>query len=182
MISKRLRGDRATSARRGGRADARRPLLPLLAANPQPPGANATRSARSSWPFDAELVEQHLRVGLGPESYATPRYRVEGLLEVLLAIELDRQLLAAERGNQRVPGRRCRRGIAHVVEDGAPAADDVKEQDVVLERIRADTPITTVGLGAERPPACALSALISRRWGGLAGIAGILPSILQKQQ
>src|SRR5215510_5237905 len=86
--------------------------------------------------LDPELVEQDLRVGLGPQADAPGRRGVERLLEHLLAVELDREFLAAQRGDQRVPGLRGSRRVADGVEDRTLAAHDVEEQDVVLERVR----------------------------------------------
>jgi len=48
-----------------------------------------------------------------------------------------------------VPGLRRRRHVANVVDDGPLALEDLEEEEVVLESIRADAPVAAIGCDRE---------------------------------
>src|SRR5262245_47288692 len=129
----------------------------------QPSGVRIASGARchkgrqhSLWTTpDPEVVEEHLRVRLRPEPTSSRRRRLELSMQTLLAVEDDGERAPVDRDLQGVPRARCRLNAAYGVDDGALAANDAKEEQVVLESIctgpevaavRRDAPGKTGGL------------------------------------
>src|SRR6266540_835877 len=97
----------------------------------------------SSWRH-AEVVEEHLRIGLRPETAAADRGAIDLTAQALLPVDGRDELRGLDRGFQRVP--RARRGLdaADGLDDRPLALDHLEEQHVVLERVRADAPVASV--------------------------------------
>src|SRR5882757_1238171 len=87
--------------------------------------------------LDVDPVEPRHAVGLGPQrDFAGTVERAVGMAEQRLSVERDREAISLGAKGQRVPDAACDLGVGSR-KFLAAAADNAKEMDVVLKRVRA---------------------------------------------
>src|SRR5262245_22333758 len=103
---------------------------------------------------NGEVVEEHLRIRLRPEPTPSRRTRLDLSMQTLLPVEDDRERTPMQGDVQGVPRARRRLHSTNRVEDGALPTNDAKEEQVVLESIRASTEVAAVRRDAPRDARC----------------------------
>src|SRR5262249_25747893 len=99
---------------------------------------------------DREVVEEHLRIRLRPQAASSRRRRLDLSLQTLLTVQNDRERTPMQRGVQGMPRSRRRLNSANGVEYGALAANDAKEEQVVLQSVCASAEVAAVWRDAPR--------------------------------